>query len=185
MKPLWQQAIIVWIKAPRETGTSFLWCLHFKDKAPSALRKICKTEKTLSWLTNKKRASRETSIDWAGPGSGPRIWYWWNTALLCAPLSKARTQGYVNLTVTNTLAIWCEELTHWKRSWYWERLKARGTGDDREGGGWMASPTRWTWVWASSRSWWWTGRPGMRQSVGSQRARHNWAAELNWRQWPE
>ena len=185
MKPLWQQAIIVWIKAPRETGTSFLWCLHFKDKAPSALRKICKTEKTLSWLTNKKRASRETSIDWAGPGSGPRIWYWWNTALLCAPLSKARTQGYVNLTVTNTLAIWCEELTHWKRSWYWERLKARGTGDDREWGGWMASPTRWTWVWASSRSWWWTGRPGMRQSVGSQRAGHNWAAELNWRQWPE
>ena len=45
--------------------------------------------------------------------------------------------------------------------------------------GWMASPTRWTWVWASSRSWWWTGRPGVLQSMGSQRVRHDWANELN------
>ena len=45
---------------------------------------------------------------------------------------------------------------------------------------WMASPTWWTWVWASSRSWWWTGRPGELQSMGSQRAGHNWATELNW-----
>ena len=44
--------------------------------------------------------------------------------------------------------------------------------------GWMASPTRWTWVWASSGSWWWTGRPGMLQSMGSQRVRHDWATEL-------
>ena len=46
--------------------------------------------------------------------------------------------------------------------------------------GWMASPTRWTWVWVSSRSWWWTGKPVMPQSMGSQRVRHNWATELNW-----
>ena len=45
---------------------------------------------------------------------------------------------------------------------------------------WMASPTRWTWVWASSGSWWWTGKPGVPQSVGSQRAGHDWASELNW-----
>jgi len=44
----------------------------------------------------------------------------------------------------------------------------------------MASPTRWTWVWASSGSWWWTGKPGMLQSMRSQRVRHNWATELNW-----
>ena len=44
----------------------------------------------------------------------------------------------------------------------------------------MASPTRWTWVWASSGSWWWTGKPGMLQSMGSQRVRHDWATELNW-----
>ena len=44
----------------------------------------------------------------------------------------------------------------------------------------MASPTRWTWVWASSRSWWWTGKPGMLQSMELQRVRHNWVTELNW-----
>ena len=51
---------------------------------------------------------------------------------------------------TNTLATWCEELTHWKRPWCWERLKAGGEGDDRGWDGWMALPTQWTWVWASS-----------------------------------
>ena len=60
------------------------------------------------------------------------------------------------------------ELTHWKRPWSWERLKPGGEGDDRGWDGWMAPPTRWTWVWASSRSWWWTGKPGMWQSMGSQ-----------------
>ena len=45
---------------------------------------------------------------------------------------------------------------------------------------WMASPTQWTWVWVNSRSWWWTGRPGMLWFMGSQRVRHNWATELNW-----
>ena len=47
--------------------------------------------------------------------------------------------------------------------------------------GWMTTPTQWTWVWASSQSWWRTGRPGMLQSMGSQRIRHNWVTELNWR----
>jgi len=51
---------------------------------------------------------------------------------------------------SNTLATWCEELTHWKRPWCWERLKAGGEGGDREWDGWMTSPTRWTWIWASS-----------------------------------
>ena len=45
--------------------------------------------------------------------------------------------------------------------------------------GWLASPTQWTWVWASSGSWWWTGKPGVLQSMGSQRVRHHWATELN------
>ena len=46
--------------------------------------------------------------------------------------------------------------------------------------GWMASLARWTWVWVSSQSWWWTGRPGVLQSMESQRVRHDWAPELNW-----
>ena len=81
---------------------------------------------------------------------------------------------------SNTLATWCEELTHLKRPWCWERLKARGEGDDRGWDGWMASPTQWTWVWVNSGSWWWTGRPGVLQSMGSKRVRHDWATELNW-----
>ena len=78
------------------------------------------------------------------------------------------------------LAIWCQELTHWKRPWCWERLKPGGEGDNRGWDGWKASPTQWTWVWVNSRSWWWTGRPGMLQSVGSQRVRHDLVTELNW-----
>ena len=74
----------------------------------------------------------------------------------------------------------CEELTRWKRPWCWERLKA-GEGDDRGWDGWMASPTWWTWVWVNSGSWWWTGMPGVLQSMGSQRVRHDWATELNWK----
>ena len=81
----------------------------------------------------------------------------------------------------NTLAIWCEELTYLRRPWCWERLKAGGEGGDRGWDGWVASPTWWTWVWASSRSWGWTGKPGMLQSMGSQRVGHNWATELNWK----
>ena len=79
----------------------------------------------------------------------------------------------------NAWATWCKELTHWKRPWCWERLKAGGEGDDREWDGCMASPTQWTWVWVNSRSWWWTGRPGVLQSMESQRVRYNWATELN------
>ena len=67
-----------------------------------------------------------------------------------------------------------------KRPWCWGRLRAGGEGDDRGWDGWMASPTQWTWVWVNSGSCWWTGRPGVLQSVGLQRVRHNWAAELNW-----
>ena len=78
------------------------------------------------------------------------------------------------------LDTWCEELIHWKRPWCWERLKAGGEGDNRGWDGWMASLTQWTWVWVDCGSWWWTGRPGMLQSMGSQRVRHDWATKLNW-----
>ena len=80
---------------------------------------------------------------------------------------------------SNTLATWCKELTHWKRPWCWERLKTSGEGENRGWNDWMASLTRWTWVWASSGYWWWTGKPGVLQSMGWQRVGHNWATELN------
>ena len=81
---------------------------------------------------------------------------------------------------SNTLATWCEELTHLKRPWCWERLRAGGEGEDTGWDGWMASPTQWTWVWVNSGSWWWTGRPGVLWFMGSQRVGHDWATELNW-----
>ena len=65
-----------------------------------------------------------------------------------------------------------------ERPWCWERLKA-GEGDDRGCDGWMASLTQWAWVWVRSGSWWWTGKPGVLLSMGSQRVKHNWATELN------
>ena len=66
----------------------------------------------------------------------------------------------------------------WRRPWCWERLKAGGEGDHRGWDGWMASPTRWTWVWASSRSWWWTGRPGVLRFMGLKEL--DTTERLNW-----
>ena len=80
------------------------------------------------------------------------------------------------------LATWCEELTHLKRPWCWERLRA-GEGDDRGWNVWMGSPIQWTWVWVNSRSWWLTGRPGVLPGVhGVAKSRtglSDWT-ELNW-----
>ena len=78
---------------------------------------------------------------------------------------------------SNTLATWCEELSHWKWLWCWERLRARGEGDDRGWDGWMALPPQWTWIWANSRRWWKTGKPGVLKSIGSQKVGHDWATE--------
>ena len=61
-----------------------------------------------------------------------------------------------------------------------EKIEGKRRRDNRGWDGWMASPTQWTSVWANSRSWWWTGRPGVLQSMGSQRVGHDWANELNW-----
>ena len=80
---------------------------------------------------------------------------------------------------SNTLATSWEELTHWKRPWFWEELGA-GEGDDRGWNGWMASLTQWTWVSANSGSWWWTGRPGVLRFMESQRVGYEWATELSW-----
>ena len=75
--------------------------------------------------------------------------------------------------------LWPPDVKSWlirKRSWCWERLKTGGEGDNRERDGWIASPTQWTWVWASSGRWWRTGRPDVLPSMGLQRVGHDWAA---------
>ena len=113
----------------------------------------------------------------------PKNWYFWavvlektlESPLDCRDIKQIFLKGnqpwiFIEKTdaESEALATWCKELTHWKRPWYWERLKAGGEGDDRGWDDWMASPTLQTGVWASSGSWWWTGKPGMLQSMGSQ-----------------
>ena len=113
---------------------------------------------------------------------------WESLGLQGDPASSSQRKSVLNIHWkdwrwswnSNTLATWCEELTHWKRPWCWERLKAGGEGDDSGWDGWMALPTWWTWVWVSFGSWWWTGKPGVLQSMGSQRVRHDWVTEMNW-----
>ena len=79
---------------------------------------------------------------------------------------------------SNPLDTWCEELTHWRRPWCWERLRAGGEGDDRGWDGWMASlMLNGHKVWVNSRSWWRTGRPGVLQSMESKSDTTEW---LNW-----
>ena len=106
------------------------------------------------------RRSNQSILKEISPGCSLEDWCWsWNSS---------------------TLATSCEELTHWKRPWCWERLGAGGEGDDRGWDGWMASPTWWAWIWVNSGSLWWTGRPGVLWFMGSQRAGHDWATELKW-----
>ena len=75
-----------------------------------------------------------------------------NQSILKETSPEYSLEGLMLKLYSNLLATWCEELTHLKRLWCWERLKARGEGDDRGWDGWMASPTWWTWLWVSSRS---------------------------------
>ena len=81
-----------------------------------------------------------------------------------------------------TPVLWPPHAKSWliRKDWCWEGLGAGGEGDDRGWDGWMASLTRWEWVWVNSVSWWWTGRPGVLWFMGSQRVGHDWATELNW-----
>ena len=77
-----------------------------------------------------------------------------------------------------TLILWPPDAKSW---FIWKDPDASGgKGDDRGWDGWMASPTWWIWVWVDSRSWWWTGRPGVLWFMGLQRVGHDWATELNW-----
>ena len=128
----------------------------------------------------------------------PKNWCFWTMVLKktlespldcreIQPVHPKGDQSWVFIGRTDaeaeTPVLWpphVKKLTHWKRPWCWEGLGAGGEGDNREWDGWMASLTRWTWVWINSKSWWWTGRPGMLQFMGLQRVRHNWVTELNW-----
>ena len=136
-----------------------------------------------SWTVKKAECQRIDAFE---------LWCW--RRLLRVPWAERRSnqsilkeispgcslEGLMLKRNSNTLATWCKELTYWKRLWCWEGLGAGGEGDDRGWDGWMAPLNWWTWVWVNSRSWWWTGRPGVLRFMGSQRVGHNWVTELNW-----
>jgi len=122
----------------------------------------------------------------------PKNWCFWTVVLEKTlervPWTARRSNQFIlkeispeyslkGLMLKLKLQYWCKELTHLKRPWCWEWLKAGGEGVNRGWDGWMLSPTWWTWIWASSGSWWWTGKPGILQPCG-RRVRHDWATEL-------
>ena len=102
------------------------------------------------------------------------------------PVHPKGNHSWIFIGRTNAEAeapiLWPPDAKNWlmEKTLIWERLKAGEEGDNRGWDGWMASPTQWTWVWVNSRSWWWTGKPGMLQSMGSLRVGHDGATELNW-----
>ena len=136
-----------------------------------------------SWTVKKAEHQRIDAFE---------LWYW--RRLLRVPWTARRSNQSILTEISpgilwkeccwswnsSTLATSWEELTHRKRLWCWETLGAGEEGDDRGWDGWMASRTQWMWVWVNSRSWWWTGMPGVLRFMGSQRVGHNWVTELNW-----
>ena len=127
-----------------------------------------------SWTVKKAECQRIDAFE---------LWCW--RRLLRVPWTARRFNQSILKEIhpeySLELATWCEELTHWKRPWCWERLKEEGEGDDRGWDNWMASPTQRTWVWVNSGSWWGTGRPGMLWFMGSQRVTQlsDWT-EVTW-----
>ena len=127
----------------------------------------------------------------------PKNWCFWTVVLektlespldckKVQPVHPKEDQPWVFLGRTNveaeTTVLWPPDAKSWLigKDPDAGKLKAGGEGDDRGWDGWMASLAQWTWVWVNSRSWWWTGRPGMLWSIGSQRFGHDWVTELNW-----
>ena len=162
----------------------------FKSRDITLLTKVCLVKAMVfpvvmygceSWTVKKAEHQRSDAFE---------LWCW--RRLLRVPWTARRSNQSIlkeispeysleGLMLTLKLQYFGQlmrRLTHWKRACCWERWRAGGEGGDRGWDGWMASLTRRTWVWVNSRSWWWTGRPGVLQSMGLQRVRHDWVTEL-------
>ena len=156
---------------------------HFANKGASSQSYGFSSSHVWMWELDYKESWVPKKLMLLNPGVGEDSWEvpWTvrrsNQSILKEISPEYSLEGLMMSWSSNTLATWCKELTHWKRSWCRERLKTGGEGYDRGWDGWMASLTRWTWVWASSGSWWWTRKPGMLQSMGSQRVGFDLATE--------
>ena len=123
-------------------------------------------------------------------------WWFWTAVLEktlespldCKEIQPVHLKGNLSWMFIGRTDVEAENPIFWPpdaKSWLFEKTLTLGKieGRRRKGWGWddlMASPTQWTWVWVNSRSWWWTGRPGVLWFMGSQRVRRDWATELNW-----
>ena len=126
-------------------------------------------------------------------GWAQKNWCFWTVVLEktlespldCKEIQPVHPKGdqywiFIGKTDAEAPILWppdVKKLTHWKRPWCWDILKAGGKGDDRGWDGWMASPTWWTWDWVNLGREQRTGQPGMLQSMQSLRVRHDWATE--------
>ena len=128
----------------------------------------------------------------------PKNWCFWTVVLEktlespldceeIQPVHPKENQSWIFIGRTDAEAetpiLWPSNVKNWligKDPDAGKRLKAGGEGDNRGWDGWMTSLILWTWLWASSGSWWWTGKPGMLQSMGLQRVGHDWVTELKW-----
>ena len=151
---------------------------YFANKSPSSQSYGFSSNHVWIWTIKKAKSQRTDAFE---------LWCW--RRLFRVPWTERRSnQSILNIHwrdwcwswSSKSLATWCEEPTHWKWPWCWERSKAGREGDDRGWDGWMASLTWWPWVWTSSTSWWWMGKSSMLQSMGSQRVGHDWETELSW-----
>ena len=112
------------------------------------------------------------------PNSCPSSW-WCHPAISSSVVPFSSWPQSLQWNTIKQLKMY-EELTHLKRPWFWERLRAGREVDDERWDSWMASPTQWTWICVDPGSWWWTGRPGVLWFMRLQRVGHDWATELNW-----
>ena len=146
---------------------------YFANKGPSSQGCGFSCGHVCMWeLDNKKAWARQRT-------DGFKLWCWrrllrvsWtarrsNQSILKKISPEYSLERLMLKMKLQYLAIWCEELFHLKRPWCRKRLKVGGEGDDRGWDDWMASPTLWAWVWVSSGSCWWAGKPGVLQSIES------------------
>ena len=136
-----------------------------------------------SWTVKKAEHTKELMLLSCGVGEDSRVP--WTARRPNQSILKEISPEYSleGLMLKLKLQYFCHliwRLTHLKRPWWGEWLKVGEVEDDRGWDGYMTSPSQWTWVWANSGSSWWTGRPGMLQSMRLQRIRHEWVNELNW-----
>ena len=132
------------------------------------------------WTIKKAECSRIDAFE---------LWYWRRIESLldCREIKPVNPKGnqswiFIGRTDTEAPILWPPDANSWligKDPDAGERLRAGREEGDRGWDGWMASLTRWTWIWVNSGSWWWTGRPGVLQFMGLQRVGHNWATELS------